>query len=198
MSSKVRKYIGMVREYCIAISSANNILIAISATINILYCNIFGQQYIDCNICDHQYIVLQYLRQSIYCIAILSNHNILYCEQYIAIYCQYNIFLPNLVPTFKTVRRLLFSSVDDAKKAIKHLTTLQNRSLIAGIKFFKHFTNQHSPKNVATGQSTHVVKEHVRVSRGVLMSVVDLMFLRCFYHVSHIPVRRGAGQRQVA
>jgi hypothetical protein len=113
MSSKVQKYIGMVREYCIAISSAVNIfiaisatmycnifgqqyiLIAISATINILYCNISSQQYIYCNILSQQYIELQYLRQSIYCIAILSNHNILYCEQYIAIYCQYNIFLRN-------------------------------------------------------------------------------------------------------
>jgi hypothetical protein len=63
-----------------------NILIAIPATTNILYCNICSQQYIDCNIWDYQYIVLQYLestiyllqylRPSIYCIAIPPVNNL--------------------------------------------------------------------------------------------------------------------------
>jgi hypothetical protein len=79
MSSKVRKYIGMVREYCIAITSAVNIsFIAISATINTLYCNIYSQQYIDCNICDHQYIVLQYLESTIYLLQYLEPTILMY------------------------------------------------------------------------------------------------------------------------
>jgi hypothetical protein len=36
----------------------------------------------------------------------------------------------------------VFESFEDNKKAIKHLTTLQNKSCSAGIEFFNHFTNQ--------------------------------------------------------
>jgi hypothetical protein len=36
----------------------------------------------------------------------------------------------------------VFGCINDAKKAIRHLNTLQNILLVAGIEFFNHFTNR--------------------------------------------------------
>jgi hypothetical protein len=41
----------------------------------------------------------------------------------------------------RTTETSVFENIDDAKKAMTHLSTFQNISLIAGAEFLNHFTN---------------------------------------------------------